>query len=208
RVLRAAERAGVARVVMTSSSRAAHLVSDSGIVIDERCWSDPRSRSLDAYSRAKILAERSAWEFMQGVRSGMTLATVLPSLVQGPLFGPLRSPSLAVTALLLQGGLRRIPPLGFNIVDVRDLADLHLRALFDPAAAGQRFVGTGGFLWMREIAALLRGRFPQQADAVPTRMAPAAMMGVEMLVNAELRRLLPRLRVRRDYTAAKAERLL
>ena len=53
-----------------------------------------------------------------------------------------------------------------------DIAELHMLAMTNPAAAGQRFLGSGSFLWWRDIARILRDKLPDEAAKVPTRTIP------------------------------------
>ncbi|WP_077037271.1 NAD-dependent epimerase/dehydratase family protein, partial [Pelomonas sp. KK5] len=152
RVLRAARRAGVRRLVMTSAAAAARvLATDGEWISDESAWPDAATQR-DPYRRSKILAERAAWdEIAREPGHALELATILPAAVFGPpLAAGAAQGSVQVIQRLLQGRPPAIPRLGFSIVDVRDLAELHLRALFSPAAAGQRFVAAGEYMTLRE----------------------------------------------------------
>ena len=168
RVVRAAIRAGVARVVMTSSVAATSLGSrglDSDG--DETVWTDPNDPKADAYTRSKTVAERAAWDLIAAEGGATNLAVVNPALVIGPVLGRDFSDSVQVVQRLLSGKVPGLPRLGFNIVDVRDVADLHVRAMTDPAAAGQRFIASGDYAWMADLAAILRARLGTEAAKVP-----------------------------------------
>src|SRR6202034_3196431 len=115
----------------------------------------------------KTIAERAAWDLIAASGGGTTLATVNPSLVLAPVLGRDFSDSVQVIQRLLSGKIPGLPRLGFNIVDVRDVADLHVRAMTDPAAAGQRFIASGEWAWMADLAAILRARLGAQAAKVP-----------------------------------------
>ncbi|GAA5186953.1 aldehyde reductase [Rugosimonospora acidiphila] len=207
RVLRAATRAGVRRVVMTSSTAAATPRLASG-VSDETVWTDPDDPNLTAYRRSKVLAERAAWDFMDAYNGGTTLSTVLPVAVFGPLLSPGNASSVDVIARLLAGRPPVVPRFGFAIVDVRDLADLHLRAMTSPAAAGERFIGAGEFRWLSEIAETLRSRLGDRAARVPTRGVPdVAVRALARFVPA-LRTLTPLLGRELAFSSAKARRVL
>ncbi|MBN6149444.1 NAD-dependent epimerase/dehydratase family protein [Xanthomonas sp. AmX2] len=208
RVLHAAEHAGVRRVVMTSPASAASPPADTAGPGDERCWTDLRHARVDQDTRAQILAEREAWAFIERTRTPMALTTVLPGFVLGPLIGADYPASVDFLARLLQGRIRRVPRAGFNVVDVRDLAALLVRAMVHPQAAGQRFLGTGEFVQMGDIVQLLRARFPQYAAKLPARTAPDLEIRVRALFDADLRSLVPELGKRRHYTAGKAAQVL
>jgi dihydroflavonol-4-reductase len=127
RVLRAAVSAGAKRVVMTSAANAASPSSYAAEgVTDETLWTDPGDPGLIAYRRSKTLAERAAWDFMSG---STELVTVLPGAVFGPILTTGTIGSVGIVARMLSGKMRGIPRIGLEIVDVRDLADVHIRAV-------------------------------------------------------------------------------
>jgi dihydroflavonol-4-reductase len=208
-VLRAATAAGVKRVVMTSAANTASPSSyrDEG-VSDETVWTDPEVPGLPAYRRSKTLAERAAWAFMETAGGSTTLATVLPGAVFGPILDTDNHGSVQVVGRLLQGKMRGIPRIGLEVVDVRDVADVHIRAMTEPRAAGERFLATGEFIWMAEVAGVLRERLGADAARVPTRTIPDAIVRLVALFDPELRAITPGLGRRSRHTTAKAERLL
>jgi dihydroflavonol-4-reductase len=208
RVLRAAAKAGVKRVVMTSAAAAARPPHGSERVSDETIWADPADRQFDAYRRSKILAERAAWDFMAGNAGAMTLTTILPGAVFGPVLAKENLGSVQIIHRLLAGRPAGIPRLGFWVVDVRDLADLHIRAMTAPAAAGQRFIAAGDFMWMQEIAKILRLKLGDRARKVPTRRLPDVVVRFLSLFIPLLRTLTPSLGRRNSLTADKARRAL
>jgi nucleoside-diphosphate-sugar epimerase len=208
RVLRAATKAGVRRVVMTSAAAAARPPQSSDIVSDETIWGDPTDRQFDAYRRSKILAERAAWDFMAGNAGTMTLTSILPGAVFGPVLARENLGSVQIIHRLLQGRPAGIPRLGFWVVDVRDLADLHIRAMTAPEAAGQRFIAAGEFMWMQDIAATMRLKLGSQAGKVPTRRLPDVVVRFLSLFIPLLRTLTPSLGRRNSLTADKARRML
>jgi nucleoside-diphosphate-sugar epimerase len=208
RVLRAATKAGVKRVVMTSAAAAARPPLGSNKVSDETIWSDTTDRKFDAYRLSKILAERAAWDFMADNNGSTTLTTVLPSAVFGPVLTKENLGSVQIIQRLLEGRPAGIPRLGFYIVDVRDLADLHIRAMTAPEAAGQRFIAAGDFMWMDEIAKTLRSNLGKQADKVPTRGLPDFVVRFLSLFIPQLRMLTPDLGRKNSLTSEKAQRTL
>jgi nucleoside-diphosphate-sugar epimerase len=209
RVLRAATRAGVARVVMTSAATAATPpATGADTVADESVWFDPNERGVSSYRRSKRLAERAAWDFMAAAGGATTLTTVLPGAVFGPVLTRQSIGSAQVVERLLQGRPPGLPRIGFSIVDVRDLADLHVRALTAPEAAGQRFLAAGRFTWMAEIAGVLRAALGDEARRVPTRVLPDPLVRALSWFVPPLRALTPLLGRRQRFTAAKAERVL
>jgi dihydroflavonol-4-reductase len=210
RVLRAAIEAGVERVVMTSAANTASPTSytEDGVT-DETLWTDPDAPGLPAYRRSKTLAERAAWDVMADVDGPTTLSTVLPGAVFGPVLAADNLGSVDVVGRLLRGEVPAIPRIGLEVVDVRDLVDVHLRAMTSPAAAGERFLATGQFAWMGEIAAALReGLPPGAASKVPTDVAPDDVVRELARQRPELAGILPGLGRRNRHSTAKAERLL
>jgi len=168
RVLAAADRARVRRVVMTSACAAATPAGSqlSGIV-DETCWTDADEPGLSAYRRSKTLAERAAWDYTAQGRS-FALTTVLPAAVFGPARSALALGPLGLIGALLDGSATAVPRLGFEIVDVRDVAAAHLLAMTSAQAEHQRFIVSGELLWYADIADILRAHLGDQAANVPS----------------------------------------
>jgi dihydroflavonol-4-reductase len=210
RVLRIALGAGARRVVVTSSTAAVRNVGGppSPRPLTEEDWADPGNRKMGPYGRSKTLAERAAWDYAASVGAADRLTVVNPSSIIGPLLGRRRSYSLQTVERVLDGGLPALPRLGFALVDVRDVADLHIRAMNAPAAAGQRLLGAGPFRWLADIAAILREELGGQAANVPTRRAPNALVRVLSIVNPSVRPALAELGRRTDYSTEKARTLL
>jgi nucleoside-diphosphate-sugar epimerase len=209
RVVGAAIKSGVQRIVLTSSVAAASRRSDLvESVSDESVWTDLSDPKVNAYSRSKTLAERTAWDLIAASAGTATLTTVNPSLVLGPVYSGDYSASVEVIERLLSGKVPGIPRLGFNIVDVRDVADLHIRAMTAPEAAGQRFIAAGRFAWLADLAKLLRAHLGDDARKVPTRKMPDFAVRLAALFSRDLRAAVPRLGQKRDYTSAKAQTML
>jgi len=208
RVLAAATRAGVKRVVVTSSLAAATPVPARSSPADETVWTDPMHPGLSEYARSKTLAEQAAWDYVGRNPGGLELATILPGLVQGPLLGLTASMSLDLVARMLKGQMPAVPRLGFPIVDVRDLIDLHIKVMTHPEGGGQRWAASSDFLWMTEVAAVLKAHFGAGARKVSTRVAPDLLIKIAALFKQEYRSLLPDLGKRQDFSAYKAEKLL
>jgi dihydroflavonol-4-reductase len=209
RVLRAATAAGVKRVVMTSSTAAATpSPSDVDAVADETVWTDVTDPDVTPYRRSKVLAERAAWDFMDGYDGPTTLTTILPVAIFGPVLAPDNRGSVDVIQRLLTGRPPVLPRFGFSIVDVRDLADLHIRAMTSPEAAGERFVAAGEFRWLSDIARTLRERLGDRAAKVPTRGVPDGVVRLLARVVPPLRTLTPLLGRDLAFDASKARRVL
>ena len=209
RVLRAARDAGVRRVVLTSSFAAiGYGHANLGRPFNETDWTDP-ARAASAYVKSKTIAERAAWDFIAREGGGMELAVINPVAVMGPVLGPDYSSSIALIQQLLRGALPGLPQLWFGIVDVRDVADLHLRAMTAPAANGERFLAVAGdFLSIREIALVLKRRIGARAGKVPTRQFPNWLLRLIALPSASVRQILPELGKPKNGSNDKAKRLL
>jgi nucleoside-diphosphate-sugar epimerase len=173
RVLKASLDAGVERVVVTSSVAAVTGGTEPvhGRPLVEDDWSDPDNPKLTPYARSKTIAERAAWDFMRERGATGKLATVNPGAIIGPVLSADRSFSLQAIERLL-GGMPGVPRIGFSFVDVRDVADLEIRAMTAPEAGGERLIAVDRFMWMAEIAAVLRDRLGDDAAKVPTRSVP------------------------------------
>ena len=155
RVLKAARDAGVKRVVLTSSFAAIGYGApkDRTAAFTEEDWTNLKDPTVQPYQKSKTIAERAAWDFIAREGGGLELAVVNPVLVLGPVLGPDVSSSILLIKRLLDGAMPGCPDIWFGTVDVRDVADLHLRAMTDPAANGERFIATSGdFLSIRQIA--------------------------------------------------------
>ena len=115
---------------------------------------------------------------------------------------------MQIVQRLLSGKVPGLPRLGFNIVDVRDVADLHIRAMTAPQAAGERFIAAGDFAWMADLAALLRARLGAQAAKVPTAKAPDLLLRIVALFDRDLQSVTPGLGRKHAFTSAKAQSVL
>jgi nucleoside-diphosphate-sugar epimerase len=208
RAVGAAIKAGVKRVVMTSSVAATAKGGAGDNVSDETDWTDLNDPKLSAYGQSKTIAERAAWDLIAASGGATTLAVVNPALVLGPVLSGDYSESVQVVERLMSGRVPGLPRLGFNIVDVRDVADLHFRAMTDPQAAGQRFIAAGQFAWIADLAALLKANLGAEAAKVPTRKVPDFVLRIAGLFDKELASVTGGLGRKHDYTTAKAQNLL
>jgi dihydroflavonol-4-reductase len=176
RVLRAARDEGVRRVVLTSSFAAIGYGYPKSVTraFTEQDWTNTGSLSVPPYIASKTLAERAAWDFADREGGGMELAVVNPVGIFGPVLGPRLSGSVGIVKAMLDGDLPRLPRLWTSVVDVRDTADLHLRAMTSPKAAGERFVAASGdAVSFQHIARTLRDRLGAEAARVPDSEMPS-----------------------------------
>jgi dihydroflavonol-4-reductase len=180
RALRFARDAGAKRVVMTSSTAAITygLSAPASRPFTEADWTDLSSPDSNAYIRSKTIAEKAAWDFMKAEGGSLELTTINPGAVLGPVLGSDYSASIQIVEKLMNGDFPGCPKLGFPLVDVRDIADLHVRAMTSDKAAGERFLGAGEFLWMADVAKILRDDLGTRAKKVPTGNLPTWLMRI------------------------------
>lgn len=208
RVLRAAREAGVKRVVLTSAFGAIGM--GHGPLhrpFDERDWSD-LSGPVAPYQKSKTLAERAAWDFVAREGAGLELSSVNPTAVMGPALGPDYSHSIRLIKNLMEGQ-PGCPRINSGFVDVRDVADLHLRAMTSPAAKGERFLAIAGeSLWMLEVARILRRRLGPDVVKTPLRELPNWLVRLAAMRTPAMKAILPTLGQRLNATGEKARRVL
>lgn len=209
RVLRAARVAGVRRVVMTSSfAVVGYGAPPAGGVYTESDWTDPDLPN-PPYIRSKTIAERAAWDFIAAEGRGLELAVVNPVGIFGPVLGPDYSASIGIVKGMLEGALQGLPDVYFGTVDVRDAADLHVRAMTAPEANGQRFIATaGGLLSMADIAGILKRRLGAAAAKVPSKRLPSWQVRLAALFDPRARQTVPNLGKRRPASNEKSRRVL
>ena len=210
RVLRASRDTGVKRVVLTSSFAAigyGHKVRQAPFT--EADWTNPNGDDVAAYTKSKTLAERAAWDFMGKEGGALELSVINPVGVFGPVLGPDYATSIVLVQKMMDGALPGAPQLHFGVVDVRDVADLHIRAMTNPAAKGERFLGVAGdFMSMLDIAKVLKSRMGAAAKRVPTRQLPNWMVRLAALRDPMVKLITPELGKWKNGTNEKARRVL
>lgn len=186
RILRAALTAGVQRVVMTANLGAVGFSSfDPHHVITEADWTAPTQRGLSAYERSKLVAEHAAWDFVAR-HPELELVTVNAGAMLGPALGQHVSGSFGLITRLLTG--KPTPNLTVNVVDVRDVADIHVRALATPLAANQRFLAVADTpISMRAIVTLLRQQRPELVAHLPHHLLPSGLVHLLAPFNSTIR---------------------
>jgi dihydroflavonol-4-reductase len=204
RVLRASLNAGVRRVVVTSSVAAIRLSDgEAARPLNEGDWTDPDSAGLTPYVRSKTIAERAAWDLVRERGEEDRLSVVNPGAIVGPVLNDDLSYSLQAVQRLLEGQ-PGVPRLGFGFVDVRDVADLEIRAMTAPEAGGERFIAATQFLWMAEAGAILRERLGERAAKVPTRTIPDLLVRGMALFDPGIRSVVGGLGKRTELSSEKA----
>ena len=189
RVMRCARDAGVRRVVMTASTACISYGRGSyDTPATEADWSDETNRAdTSAYERSKTIAERAVRGWFSEQGGALELVTVHPGAVLGPVLGADFSASIEIVKKLLEGAMPGVPRFGWPLVDVRDIADLHERAMLAAGVAGERFAGVNEFWWMREIAAVLKSNLGADARRVPTRPIPNFVVRLSAMFDPVVR---------------------
>jgi len=211
RVLRFSSELGVRRVVMTSSVAAVLYgrERDGSKVYDESSWSIPE-KTAGAYEKSKTLAERAAWKFMESLPedSALELVALNPGLVLGPILDEDYGTSGEAVRKLMRRDLPGCPAIGYAPVDVRDVADAHLRAMDVPEAAGQRFILAIEHAWFGEIADILDEHLRERGYRIPTRRLPGFVLRVAALFDKTTRLVVPEIGLRMDVSNERAKRVL
>ena len=188
-VMRAASAATVQRVVQTSSAVAIMYGCDdpNGRVFTEETWSNPDHHDNSPYSRSKTLAEQAAWAELPKLARPIEWVAIQPGLILGPVLARDASATVQIIDMLMKGELPGLPRFAYSVVDVRDLADLHIRAMLNPHAAGQRYLGTSSFVSMPDMARILKNGLGAEAKKVPTRGLPDWLVRIVGLFDPAVR---------------------
>ncbi len=210
RVLKAARDTGVKRVVQTSSFAAVgYGHGHRATPYDETDWTDVNGPAVQPYMKSKTLAERAAWDFVEREGGGMELAVVNPVGIFGPALNDDLSTTIELIKQMLDGKLPGAPRLYLGAVDVRDVAGMQVKAMTDPAAAGQRFLAVaGGSLSMLDMSRILVDGLGPKAAKARLRELPDWLVRVVALFNPLAREAVPRLGIKGEASNAKAKRLL
>lgn len=204
RVLRASRDAGVKRVVLTSAIGAVvYGHPNQKAPFDETTWTN--TAGAPAYQKSKTLAEMAAWEFIKTEGNGLELSAVNPTAVMGPVLGADYSHSINIIKNLLSGKMAGCPKVNSGFVDVRDVADLHLRAMTAPNANGERFIATAGeSIWMADVAKILKNNLGDAGGKVKTMELPNSLLRVLALKDPTVKSIVPLLGRVMNVTSAKA----
>ncbi len=210
RVLRAAKNTSVKRVVLTSAFGAIGFGHGQArrTPFTEKDWTNIDG-ATPAYQKSKTLAEKAAWDFIATEGNGLELSVVNPVAVLGPVLSPDFSHSIVMTRQMLDGDIKACPKIYSCYIDVRDVADLHLRAMTHPAANGERFLATTGpSLSMLDLAKTVRKQLGDSAARVPTKEIPNWLLRLVALRNPAVKVLIPMLGQYMDASGEKAKKLL
>ena len=198
RVLEAARTADTQRVVVTSSMVAMMYRADrpAEMKVGEKDWTDPEWKPLSAYIVSKTRAEMAVWDWVRTNDWEQHVTVVNPGFVLGPALDGRTGTSLDVIQLIMKGTYPAIPPANYPIVDVRDLADLHLNAMTAENAAGRRLIGAGDTLSMTDMGNILRNAFPGYDKKIPHRTLPFFLVRLLSNIDRALKSVLPDMGVR------------
>ncbi|MEM7487210.1 MAG: NAD-dependent epimerase/dehydratase family protein [Bacteroidota bacterium] len=206
-ILEAATVNGVKKVVHTSSMGAAVYGKRKNGTFYETDWTDESNiKDTTAYYRSKTIAERAAWQFIEQTQNAPQFTTILPGVVLGPVLEEDFGNSTNLVKKFLDGSVPAIPKVGYEIVDVRSVADMHLKALESEEANGERFLATSGYVTLKEVAEHLKMAFPDKK--VPNRSLPDFLVRIFSLIDKETQPLLTELDSHRRVDASKAKNLL
>ncbi len=207
-VLTAARNLNITRVVLTSSVAAVWAGSKDGSrLYSESDWTDTDAPNLSPYIRSKTLAEQAAWELVKE-QGGPELTVINPSIVLGPALEKDYGSSLEFIYRFLKGQFPLVPKLGFEVVDVRDVAVLHRLAFESSESSGRRFLCSSGFRWLKEIANHLRDKFPDYRKKMSTKDMPNFLLKVLSFFDGSVTQFLPDIELKKEMDIGPARDLL
>ncbi|GAB5518708.1 MAG: aldehyde reductase [Rhodothermales bacterium] len=197
RVLGAANVNDIERVILTSSMVAMMYRANrpKDLSVTEDSWTDPDWEGCSAYIVSKTRAEQEAWTWAESFDGPQRLTTINPGFVLGPMLDDRVGTSAQVLQLLFQGAYPAVPPIAFPVVDVRDLAALHVAALENEATAGRRLIAAGETVTMQQMAQQLKADFPEAGHKIPTRELPPFVVRLIAMFDRQLKTILPDLGV-------------
>jgi len=209
-ILRAASANGVKRVVLTSSSGAIMYGKPKhkrNATFDETHWTDITNiKDTTPYFRSKTIAEKAAWDFIEQDESGLELTTVCPGAILGPVLEDDFGTSANIVIKIMDGSSPALPNIGFDMVDVRSIANLLIRAMELPQAANQRYVGSAGYMKFKDVAQILKSAYP--ARKIPTSVLPDFFVRLFSNFDQSLKPILIDLNMQRMVDSTKARQEL
>lgn len=208
RVLQAAKDAGVKRVVMTSSFGAiGYSIDPKNHIFSEEDWTDTAVKNT-AYIKSKTFAELAAWDFIKNNGDSLELTVINPVGMFGPVLSNDFSSSIQMIAKLITGKMPATPKLSFGIVDVRDVAELHIKAMTNPMAKGQRFLAYSATTTLPEIAKLLHSQQTKFSKNVPTKVLPDWIVKILAYFIPELKQVASQLGKLKTISNKKSKNIL
>lgn len=210
RILKSAREAGVKRVVMTSNFGAVgYSHKDKNTIITEESWTNPNEKGLSTYNKSKVLAEQAAWDFMKTEGGSLELSVINPMGIFGPSLSHDLSSGFEMLKKLLDGTMKAVPDIRLGIVDVRDVAELHILAMENPDAKGERFLAlAGGTMSLLEIVKLLKQKMPYVVEKASTKSLPTFIIRLSTLFNDQAKAILPLVGIYREASNEKARTVL
>jgi dihydroflavonol-4-reductase len=208
RVLRFAKEAGIKRVILTSSI--ATVGYGHGQTSGRRVYDETYSTNLDgmrftwAYCIGKTKAEQAAWAFAKANRLDIT--TIHPGAIIGPALDDDASISVGMVSGLLDNSMPALPSNGYSIIDVRDVADMHVAALEKPEAIGQRYLATAQYMKFPEIAQVLRELYPDRK--IVQKTVPDWIMFLMARFGGPVRQIINDIGNEKVFDGSKGERLM
>ncbi|SEI50799.1 dihydroflavonol-4-reductase [Dyadobacter sp. SG02] len=207
-VMRAAKKAGVKRVVLTSAFGAVGMGTTKTTPYTEEDWTVINDK-VAPYQRSKTISEQAAWDFIENEGAGMELSVVNPTGVLGPVLADDYSHSIQTIKQMLNGEVSGCPKMSFGYVDVRDVADLHFKAMTMPQANGQRFIAVAGkSISILDTAKILRENLGEKASKVPTKELPNWLVRLLAVFIPKLKMIVPHLGLVKEASNEKAKTLL
>ncbi|KMQ65094.1 epimerase [Chryseobacterium angstadtii] len=207
-VLKAARKAGVKRVVLTSAFGAVGYGTVKTTPYTEEDWT-VLNDTVFPYQKSKTISEKAAWEYIKTEGAGMELSVVNPTGVLGPILADDFSHSIQNIKQMLNGEMKACPKIISGYVDVRDVADLHFKAMTMPQANGQRFIAVAGDGYsLLETAQVLRKNLGQKAAKVPSRELPTWLIKLLAIFNPKLKAVTPYLGMVKRASNQKATTML
>ncbi|MFI2744270.1 SDR family oxidoreductase [Zhouia sp. PK063] len=210
RILKFAKQAKVKRVVMTSNFGAVGFTqTNANRITTENDWTDIHTKGVSVYEKSKTIAEKAAWNFIAQQGDGLEFATINAVAILGPSLNGHVSGSFVILENLLNGKLKAIPKIPLNVVDVRDVAYLHIKALETPQAHGKRFIAAAdGQISMPEMAQLIKNYKPEIAAMLPQRVLPNWVIKLAAIFNHTAKEGLLFLKMNRNISTQQARNIL
>ncbi len=191
RAMRAAQKAGVTRVILTSSMAAVmNKELPQGATVNEDDWTDVTHPTATAYDKSKTLAEKAAWDFV-AEHPEMQVSTINPGLVAGePLDGNYGT-SLNLIERFFNGTDPAVPNFGLPVVDLKDVSAMHIAALERPGSIGHRHCAAADYVMFPDMARMLKAAYPDRK--IPTMVPPKVLLQILSVFDKSVRSVLPTL---------------